>query len=184
VVVSTLEGEQDDLVLMGHSLAGLTIPIAGARLSLRRLVFLCALIAAPGRSFVDQRETDPEMLQPAYLAGMSEPDEQGRRRWVDFDVARHVLYGDCDEPLARSAFDRLRPQAQSPYVEPCPLESLPDVERSYIAFLEDGLVDRDWSLRVAHERLGVEPVTLPGSHSPFLSCPTELARLLAEEARV
>jgi hypothetical protein len=44
-------------------------------------------------------------------------------------------------------------------------------------------VDPDRSRRVANERLGVAPAELPGSHSPYLSRPAELADLLDEAAQ-
>ncbi len=178
LVVGALQGQNEDIVLVGHSLAGLTIPLAAASLPVRRLVFLCALIAAPGRSFGEQLGLEPEMLLPDYQAGLSEADDGGRRRWVDFDVAQKALYADCDQAEARAAFDRLRPQAQTPYALPCSLDELPRHERTYVMCSDDGLVNPDWSRQAVPERLGVEPVELPGSHSPFLSRPAEVARLL------
>lgn len=176
VVVAALEG-QEDIVLVGHSLAGLTIPIAAATLPVRRIVFLCALIASPRHSLVDQFEKNPEMLFPDYQAGLSDADGS-LRHWIDFEVAREILYGDCDEQTANAAFERLRPQALTPYVEPCPLDELPRVERAYILCSDDRLVNPEWARRAASDRLGVEPVELPGSHSPFLSRPADLAHLL------
>jgi pimeloyl-ACP methyl ester carboxylesterase len=44
--VENVDGEE--LVLVGHSLAGLTIPLVAARRPVRRLVFLCALVPIPG----------------------------------------------------------------------------------------------------------------------------------------
>jgi hypothetical protein len=55
---------------------------------------------------------------------------------------------------------------------------LPQVERAYIVCSEDRLVNPEWARRAAPDRLDVEPVELPGSHSPFLSRPAELADLL------
>jgi len=176
LVVGALKGEQD-IVLVGHSVAGLTIPIAAASLPVRRLIFLCALIASPGRSFLEQLEEDPEMLFPGYQAGLSEADAH-LRRWVDFELAREILYADCDEPIAKRALERLRPQALTPYGEPCPLDELPQVERAYIVCSGDRLVNPEWAGRAVSDRLGVEPVELPGSHSPFLSRPADLAHLL------
>jgi hypothetical protein len=43
---------------------------------------------------------------------------------------------------------------------------------------EDRLVNPAWSRRIATGRLAAELVELPGSHSPFLSRPGELAELL------
>ena len=179
VVVASLEGADDDVVVVGHSLAGHTIPLVAARLPVRRLVYLCALIALPGRSFVEQlREADPVILLPDYEAGLGELDAQGRRRWVDFGVAWSEMYGDCDEETARAAFDRLRPQATAPYRVPCPLDAMPAVETVYLACSEDRIVNPDWSRRAAPERLGVEAVELAGSHSPMIARPAEVAERL------
>ena len=178
VVVDALRSEPADLVLVAHSLAGLSAPIAAAQLPVSGLVFLCALIASPGRSLVDQLQDEPEMLIPGYDAGLGEPDEQGRQRWTDFDAARFAFYEDCDLATAKAAVDRLRPQAQAPVLEPCPLPALPDIRYAYVVGTEDRIVSPAWSRRAATARLGVEPIELEGSHSPFYSRPAELAEVL------
>lgn len=180
IAVEALAPHQDDLVLVAHSLGGLTLPIAAQRLRPRHQVYLCALIPEPGRAFAEQLQDDAGMLRrEEYLPGLSGPDAQGRTTWSDFEIARRTFYGDCDEADARWAFDRLRPQAHAPYAEACPLQELPDVPTTYVLCTEDGIVRADWSRRTVPERLGVEPVELPGSHSPFLSRPADLAQLLA-----
>ncbi|XVV00878.1 hypothetical protein ACQPW3_26075 [Actinosynnema sp. CA-248983] len=45
----------------------------------------------------------------------------------------------------------------------------PAVETVSITCADDRVVNPDWSDRVARERLGVEPLRIPGGHSPFLS---------------
>ena len=42
----------------------------------------------------------------------------------------------------------------------------------------DQLIGREWSKRIARDRLGAEFIELPGSHSPFLSRPQALAEVL------
>jgi pimeloyl-ACP methyl ester carboxylesterase len=178
VIVGALDDVGSDVVIVAHSMGGLSAPIAAARLRVRGLVFLNALIAAPGRSFLEQVGEEPEMLVPGYQLGLSDPDDLGRTRWVDPVAAWESLYGDCDEDAARAAFDRLRPQAQAPYVEACPLETLPDVRCTYILGTADRIVAPEWSRSAARERLGIEAIELPGGHSPFLARPGELASLL------
>ena len=167
----------EDVVLVGHSLAGHTIPLVAAARPVRHLVFVCAVLPEPGRSFAEQIERDPAMLSAGRTRG-TEVDEHGRRRWVDLDAAREVMYADCADDAVRSAFEQLRPQAAAPYLEPCPLTAFPDVARTYVLGAEDRLVNPDWSRGAAVERLGVEPVELPGSHSPFLARPGALADVL------
>jgi pimeloyl-ACP methyl ester carboxylesterase len=171
----------DDTVVVGHSLAGLTIPLVAARQPVKRLVYLCALVPNPGRSFVDQMGEE-DMLDRSYLAGMSGPDVEGRRAWIDEDLARQVLFGDCPEDVAQSAFNRLRPQAVTPYSQICPLDDLSTTPSTYVVCNEDRLVNPDWSRTVARHRLNADIIELPGSHSPFLSRPAELAALLHDLA--
>lgn len=177
VVIEELRGHTEDLVLVGHSLAGHTIPLVATRRRVRALVYLCALVPIPGRSFVDQMREDPSMLIPGYEQGL-EIDELGRRSWVDADLARSTFYGDCPDDVATAAVARLRPQSPAPYVEPCPLDALPDTASTYVVCQDDRLVRPAWSRRVAPERLGAAVVELPGGHSPFLSRPADLAGLL------
>lgn len=178
IIAEAITGEPEDIVVVGHSLAGLTIPLIPSRRPVGRMVFLCALIASPGLSFVQQLEAEPEIVLPHYEAGITEPDQRGRTRCVDFEVAREAFYADCKETQARAAFDRLRPQARTGYSQPCPLDALPDVPMTYVMCQDDAMINPAWSRLAARERLAVEPVVLPGSHSPFLSRPAELAGVL------
>jgi pimeloyl-ACP methyl ester carboxylesterase len=178
VVADALDGTGDDVVVVGHSLGGLTIPLVAAQRPVRGLVYLCALVPIPGQSLSRQLRAEPETFVPGYDAGLAVDRERGTSRWVDFAVARERLYGDCAEPDARAAFDRLRPQGAGANRVPCPLAVLPDVPAVAIVGAGDRIVDPDHARRVARERLGVAPVELPGDHSPFLSRPAELADLL------
>lgn len=164
------------VILVGHSLAGLTIPLVpatGTRVD--QLVYLCALAPVPGMSFRDQIGAEEGMLNLAYQAGLSDADPQGRRSWVDPQLARQIMYADCDDSVVAEAVAHLRPQAQTPYLTPCPLDSYPDTLSTYIACRDDQLVSPSWGRSFARDRLGAEIVDLPGSHSPFLSRPAELA---------
>lgn len=177
VCASLRDCPADELVLVGHSLGGMTIPLVSARRPLRRLVYLCALLPATGRSLSQQMAEDTEMLDPGYARGLSRTDPE-RRTWVDEERARDHLFGDCDEAIAAAAIARLRPQATYPYRLPHSLDALPAVASTYVLCTEDRMVRPDWSRRTAPDRVGADVVELPGSHSPFLSRPAELADVL------
>jgi pimeloyl-ACP methyl ester carboxylesterase len=169
----------DDLVLVGHSLGGLTIPLIAARRPVRRLVFLCGLIPAFGRSLLDQVAAEPDMYHPVLRAHPGRVTDADGTTWFrDEAAARDVFYHDCAPEVARGAFARLRRQAGAPRREPCPLAAWPPGDRAYILCREDRALSPPWSRQTARERLGVEAIELDGSHSPFLSRPLELARVL------
>jgi pimeloyl-ACP methyl ester carboxylesterase len=178
VVLARTAGAGDDLVLVGHSLGGLTIPLVADRRPLRKLVFLCALIAVPGLSLVDQLEAEPGIFRPEFGTGIAR-DELGRSYWEDEDEAIDALYADCPRQLAAWAAARLRPQGRGASTEPCPLAQWPVVDSVSLYGREDAAIDPSWSREAARARLGSDAVELPGGHSPFLSRPAELAEALA-----
>jgi pimeloyl-ACP methyl ester carboxylesterase len=178
VVCGALDGSDDDVVLVGHSLGGNTVPLVAARRPARHVVYLCSLIPDLGRSLGDQLRDETDMLNPLYVQGLSEPDGQRRRQWVDEDLARAVLFDDCGDAIARAAVQHLRPQALHPYGQPFTLEQFPPVPCTYVVCAQDQLVNPEWSRRTAGARLGAEIIELPGGHSPFLSRPVALAEVL------
>lgn len=169
-----------DLVLVGHSLAGLTVPLVAARRVVRRLVFLCAVVPVFGRSLDEEVAADPSMYDPVLRAHPGRlVDGEGTMWMGDEEAARTIYYQDCAPEVVRWAFARLRRQAVTPRREPCPLTAWPAVERAYILCREDRAIRPDWSRRTARERLGIEPIEMDGGHSPFLSRPDDLAARLA-----
>ncbi|HTI76779.1 MAG TPA: alpha/beta fold hydrolase [Mycobacterium sp.] len=178
VVCAALAGRDDDVVLVGHSYGGNTVPLVAARRPVRHLVYLCAMIPDVGRSLFDQIGDELEMLNPLYEQGLSIPDEQLRQVWADLDIARSMFYGDCDEPTTEAAIDRLRPQSAFPAIQPSSLSEHPSVPTTYIVCSEDRILRPAWSRHTARERLDADLVELPGDHSPFYSRPAVLAEVL------
>jgi hypothetical protein len=168
-----------ELVLVGRSLAGLTIPLVAARRPVRRLVYLCAIVPAFGQCLADQAAADPDLYHEVvrtHPGRLTAPE--GTITLRDAAAARDILYHDCTPEDVAWASARLRPQASTPRREPCPLGAWPAGERTYILCREDRAISPVWSRRVARERLGVEPIERDGSHSPFISRPALLAEVL------
>src|SRR3954452_1276802 len=110
-----------DVVLVGHSLGGLTVPLVAARRPVNHLVLIAALPAEPGRSLVDQLRADPGILLPPPGEGL-ENDDRRRTRWRDAEAAARFMYTHAPPLVAASAFARLRWQAAEPQRESSPLE--------------------------------------------------------------
>jgi hypothetical protein len=163
----------EGLVLVGHSLAGLTIPlVAAADRRVRHLVYLAAMLPEPGRSVAaGDRQTVRGLGR-----GMVRHDD-GSSSW-DPTAAVERFYPDSPPERAAWAAARLRRQHWRATTEVTPLTAWPDVPSTYVRCAADAVIDADWARRAVPERLGIEPVTLPGDHSPFLSRPAELADLL------
>lgn len=178
VVCAALEDCDDDVVLVGHSYGGNTIPLVAARRPVRHLVFLCAMIPDVGRSLVEQLADEPQMLNPKYEQGLSALDERMCQEWTNFDIARDVFYFDCDEQIATAALHRLQPQSVNPALIPFTLTEHPRVPTTYVVCDDDRMLRPEWSRHAVRERLNARLVEMPGGHSPMLSQPNVLADLL------
>lgn len=164
-------------MLVGHSMAGLIIPIVAARRPIRRLVFLAAFLASPGKSANDQRAT--EAIDGRVPPKTAEWSDLGDDVWmVGPKTATELFFHDAPAAVSRWATQRLRPQAYGVLNEITPLTAWPDVESRSIVCRDDRAINPEWVRTAASERLGVEAIELDGGHSPFLTRPTELAQAL------
>lgn len=166
-------------VVVGHSLAGLAIPLVPDRVPVAALVFLAALLPEPGRSWREQLVADRPMAEWFHAEALPKQgrDPAGRSVWPP-DVAAELFYHDCTPATAAWAASRLRPQSSAPITERTPLAAFPDVPMHYVGCRGDRAVSATWSVQAARTRLGRDVVWLDGSHSPFLADPDGLAELL------
>lgn len=166
-VVREIKGRDlHGVVLVGHSLAGITIPRAAARVAdrIRRIVYLSTSNPVAGQSIED--------LMKHPLSPLS--------RGVDI---KDMFCNDLDDEAAAWLLSNLGPQPPGPLTEPVPPVSLPgEIESTYI------LLERDEALPPALQREQAlnaradEVVPFDAGHSAFASRPRELADLLLRYA--
>jgi pimeloyl-ACP methyl ester carboxylesterase len=179
-------------VLVGHSGGGYDITLAAdARPGLvDHLIYLAAGLPLEGRSVLEatggaaREEADgkPQVTNPMSnatgMGGFIEVNAQGRIQCVDKAKVAEFFYHDCDQATIDWAF---------PLLTPAPTEFLTEIVsvpnfwraeflRSYIHCLQERSKPYAMS-RAVIARLGVTPIPIDTSHSPFLSRPAELARL-------
>lgn len=176
VVTAALGDADERVVVVGHSLGGLTIPLVAAARTVQRMVFLAAFIPIPGKTFRDQF-SEPGIFPPSDESTFPVTGEDGLMSWPP-DRAIPALMPDLPHEAALRAARRLRRQAGTPHDEVCPLESWPEVPSSYILCRQDTQVGAEWARRAARERLGTEAIEMPGGHMPMIGHPDELTEIL------
>ena len=179
------ETHAEDVVLVGHSLGGLTIPVVAQAFAergrpVRAMVFVAALLPTVGASFDDGHADDPDRLMPGLGAGQI-PHEDGSSVWQP-QAAIALMYPDAPPDLAEWAAARLRRQHWRVAQEVTPVRAWPPGGVTVIACGSDAVVNPDWVRRAARVRFGAEAVVLPGDHSPFATRPVELVDLLVAAA--
>lgn len=168
-----------NVVLVGHSLAGMVIPLVALERPVGLLVFLCALI--PDSKGGQPHDDGPPTHLDGTFDGLAH-HEDGSHSWSELAAATRILYQDCPGDIAAAAFARLRRQQTALWDGLRPMDRWPDVPVASIHCEDDRAVNPAWSKWVAKRRFGIESVELPGGHSPMLSRPAHLAETLASIA--
>jgi pimeloyl-ACP methyl ester carboxylesterase len=184
---AVLDVLQPDDVLVGHSGGGLEITRAAdaAPELVSHLVYLAAALPLEGHLMQEALVyRDDGGAEADYdVTGMLQHlriDDDGSMAIAGADGAKELFYHDCDDATVRWAFEQLTPEragdtATTPISVPVFWEA--DLPRSFIVCTQDRAQPR-WLAEVTARRLGVDPLTIDASHSPFLSRPTALAQLL------
>jgi len=178
VVAEAVADVSGPLVLVGQSMGAFTAPIAATRVPTALIVLVNPMVPTAGESGGQWWEnTGQRTARIEYFRRIGLPRE-------DFDEVEDFFH-DVPEAVRQEAFRQPEPQqSDTPFEQPWPLDTWPDVDTRVIAGADDRLFPLDFQRRVVHERLGVEVVAMRGGHLMALSRPQELADLLTEFANV
>lgn len=165
------------VVLVGHSLAGMSLPRVAARVPerLAHLVFVSCTVPPEGQSSID-------MLDPEVQA-MARRQEASREPTVLPEAAARMMFcNDMDEEQTRFVLDGLVPEAPGPVNEPSRLAGLANgVPMTWVRLLRDAVVtpDRqDLYIETMRAIAPVEVVEIDAAHNVFVSRPEALAEVL------
>jgi pimeloyl-ACP methyl ester carboxylesterase len=165
-------------VLVGHSRAGAVISRAAeiAPQAIRHLVYLSAYLLPAGDSVADEARRDAgSLIAPNMLAV-----KRGVTCNLREQVLRDAFYGECSDDDVAYARARLSPEPLRPLAAPMLVtdQRFGRVPRAYIETTRDRAVTLEAQRRM-QAALPCAPVfTLDTDHSPFLSQPEALARIL------
>jgi pimeloyl-ACP methyl ester carboxylesterase len=160
----------DDVVLVAQSLGGFTAPLAAARLPLRALVLVNAMIPVPGETPGAWWE-DTGWEQARIAAA-----ERGGYR-TEFDEFSYFLH-DVPPEVVVSGAEEQRPEVAVVFGSACDFAAWPSVPIRVLAGADDRFFPADFQRRVARERLGLAADVRPGGHLIALSQPEGLTEYL------
>jgi pimeloyl-ACP methyl ester carboxylesterase len=182
VVADIEEAGLDDVVLVGHSLAGLTLPrIVGLIPErLRRVVFIACAVPPHG---VTPRSTVESSVAPGNAERIAALADNGKgnvgSRLPSPDLAAAMFCNDMDPEQTARTIAQMVPEAVSVLFEPVDLSGLENrVPRTWIRLLLDaGLAPEVQDTFIANVG-DVEVVDLEAAHMAMISRPKELAEIL------
>ncbi|MGH8859743.1 MAG: alpha/beta fold hydrolase [Jatrophihabitantaceae bacterium] len=160
----------DDVVLVAQSIGGFTAPAVCEQTPVRELVFVNAMIPAPGESAGEWwgNVGSSEARVDAARAG-GYPEE--------FDLETYFLHDVPPEVSAEGA-PYQRNETDAVFEGRCEVDRWRSVPTRVLVGADDRFFPAGFQARVARERLGIEPDVLPGGHLIALANPAGLAQYL------
>jgi pimeloyl-ACP methyl ester carboxylesterase len=152
------------VTVLAHSYGGIPVTeVADTVPNVSQLVYLASMMLQAGEAVITLRERpfppDAKLLPP-------------------LEPAREIFYHDVPAELAEAAIARLRPQSARSFTDKQTRASWRTITSTMIVCDEDKALSRAFAERGKSVAATVRH--LPGSHSPFLSRPAELADVLDE----
>jgi pimeloyl-ACP methyl ester carboxylesterase len=173
-VVDDIRGVEGGVVLVGHSMAGLTIPGVLARVPerIRHVVFVSCGIPPDGGSLLDVLQPDirafAEAMEPSP-AGASLTPEQ----------VRLSQCADMDDEQTRFTLEIVVPEAYWPTREPVDTTGLRQpIPRTWVRLLRDETFPPEVQDAMARRAGCRHVVAIDSGHAAMISHPVELAAVL------
>jgi pimeloyl-ACP methyl ester carboxylesterase len=166
-------GGRHDVVLVAQSMGGFTASVVCARIPVRLLVLVNAMIPLPGETpgtWWDNTGWEPARIAAARAGGYP----------AEFDLATYFLHDVPAEVVATGEGHNF-PEADIAFGQPCAIERWPDVPTQVLAGRDDRFFPLEFQRRIAGERLGVSVDPVPGGHLVALSRPAELTDQLTRD---
>ncbi len=169
-VVDAIDG-RTDVALVAQSMGAFTVPLVWQRVPTRHVVFVNAMIPRPGErpgEWWDNVGSEQARIAAATREGYS----------PEFDLSTYFLH-DVPEDLVAEMRERAASQLDERFDDICTFDAWPPIPVDVVAGRDDRFFPLELQQRVARERLGVEPIVVPGGHLAALSQPRELAAAIA-----
>jgi pimeloyl-ACP methyl ester carboxylesterase len=172
----------DQVVLVGHSLAGLTLPrvpeLVPGRIA--RLVFVSCALPPHGSSVLDaldpslQEYTRNEVLKGGGISPV-----------LDREMAVALFCNDLSDAETEWMLARMVPEASSVLLEPNDLTSLPkDLPRTWVRLLRDVAAPTETQNEYINNLGGADVVDIDCGHMAMVSNPAALAAIIDSYAGV
>lgn len=171
-----------DVVVVGHSMAGLTVPGIVAKLGaarVREMILLAAFVPPQGKSIVEtlRGPLAPVARSARWIERRSFPMPPG--------LARYAFCNGMTREQRRLTLSRLCMESPSVIFEPADRSDVPaEVPRTWIMTLDDRALSVRQQLYAIKSLGGVDTmICLDGCHDVMFSDPARLATILTQRCR-
>lgn len=181
-LIADIEAEgMSDVVLVGHSQAGMTLPqMAEFASSLfSRLVFVACSMPLPGKSTLDQMGNGRHGEKEDEVGWPVDPDNSTMEERFRAMFCNDMDEAQADAFLARLGKDMWPPCCYSYSDWKC--DHLADIDVTYVLCLQDMALPPAWQVKFAHRLHADRIVRIEAGHQVMCTRPQALAEILLAE---
>lgn len=181
-VISAILSTNKRVILVGHSLGGVVVSAVAEKIpsKIKKLVYLAGFLPANGQSLLDLANQDAQsLLGPALI-----PSKDQLTLDVRQDAITSIFCQDGSEEVKKLVIDNFRPEPAIPFTNKVTLTdaNFGSVDKYYIHTLMDHAIGIDLQNRMADAAHITKTFSLNTGHSPFLTQPEEVTKLLIQIA--
>jgi pimeloyl-ACP methyl ester carboxylesterase len=181
VVADIEDAGLDEVVIVGHSMAGVTVPGVVTKLGasrVREMVFATACVPHEGAAMVD-------VVSPFVASIARRKNKKGVPYEVSQLAAKVAFLNGVPRRRRRSMAGRLYPESSRIFLEKVSRRDMPDVPRTWIFTLRDRTHSTKEQCASIAALGGVDTlIPIDTCHGLMVSEPERLAEILVERSRV
>ncbi|WCT12452.1 alpha/beta fold hydrolase [Mucilaginibacter jinjuensis] len=177
-------GDRKNVVLVGHSMAGVVISEVAEQIpgQIKELIYLGAFLPQNGDSLLGLSKQDADSHIGKYL----QIDQATGSAIIAKDGVIDIFAADAPAQIGTYLANNIKPEPLAPFVTPATLTdaNFGSVKKVYIHTLNDHAVSlsNQNTMVKANGHISKE-YSLPSSHTPFISMPDKLAAILIAESK-
>jgi|SRR6185437_7400325 len=181
-VISAIESTHEKVILVGHSLGGVVVSAVAEKIpgKIKKLVYLAGFLPANGQSLLDLANQDAQsLLGPALI-----PTKDQLLLDVKPDAITSIFCQDGSDEVKKLVLDNYRAEPAIPFTNPVTLTdaNFGSVNKYYIHTLQDHAIGIDLQNKMANSAHITKTFSVNTGHSPFLTQPDEVTKLLLQIA--
>lgn len=180
-VLRAIDQAKQHVVLVGHSFGGVIINQAAEYRphKIKRMVYITAMIPQSGQSAI-------QLVDPASQVGPNLIINQAEGwAFVQEEAIQPIYYTQCSADDVAFAREHLVKEPLLPNLEPLYLteENFGRVHKAFIECTKDNCLTIGFQRQLYGQTSGIKEVySIESDHSPFLSHPTDLGKILLDLA--
>ena len=176
-------GETKNVILVGHSMAGMVISQVAEDMpgSIKKLIYLAAYLPANGQSLLDLAKTDAD----SHVGKFLQIDQATATAGINKEGVVDIFVADAPIGIQNKYANGVKPDPLMPFVTPVKLTDAQfgSIEKVFIHTQNDHAVSYAKQQAMAKSAQVKQQYILASSHTPFISMPQKVADILIKESK-